>query len=63
MMPHLEKKAVLHFPKLLMTMMVLDSRDQALYSLLLKHVVNSSTSWKQGVEYIRLSAECLFEYK
>lgn len=42
---------------------LLDSHAQALYSLLMKPVVNSSTSWKQGAEDIKQLADCLIAYK
>lgn len=42
---------------------LLDSHAQALYSLLMKPVVNSSVSWKQGAEDIKQLAECFTAYK
>ena len=42
---------------------LLDSHAQALYSLHMKPVVNSSTSWKQGAEDIKQLADCLIAYK
>lgn len=41
----------------------LDRHAQALYSLLMKPVVNSSIQWKQGAEDIKQLADCLLAYK
>ncbi|VDH89562.1 Hypothetical predicted protein [Mytilus galloprovincialis] len=42
---------------------LLDSHAQALYSLLMKPVVNSSPSWKQGAEDVKQLADCLIAYR
>lgn len=41
----------------------LNSHGQALYSLLMKPVIGSSSSWQKAAGHIRGLAECLFVYK